>query len=298
MQVSEDERTKDEGEEIRELRRELAEAHALLARTHQGLGTLATTLREVVARQARYERGLNLNSFIAYLLFTVLLGTGFYLLYRGRMVDLADAQEQAARARTEALAEIESARREVAEREEGARKAAELVGLAREGRRAELIARAPELALARLSPVEKQAVDDAVARARTEIVDASFTAGLEAARAQQWKKAVPELRRALGYEPEGTRAAQARYQLGVALLKQGNAEEAARELDAALVAGAERGAPELRYHLASALELAKQTERARTEYTRFADTKPMHPWAQLARRKAGILARMRAVGAQ
>ncbi len=295
MQVSEDEPT---GNDLRELRRDLADTHAQVTKTHHGLVTLATTLKEVVQRQNRADRAVSLNSFIAYVIFTLLLGTAFYMLYRERTSSLAELRRAAAAARTEADTAAEAARRELAEREEGARKAAELMSLATGGRNAELIARAPEAALARLSPVEKQVLDEAIKRARTETVDAAFNAGMEAARAKQWTKAITELRRALGYEAEGPRAAQAHYQLGVSLLKEGEAEEAARELETALLAGAERGSPELRYHLANAYEVARQPERARTEYTKFADQRPAHPWAMLARRKAAIMARIRQAGAQ
>src|SRR6266568_3187351 len=56
----------------------------IATRTHNAVATLAASLKEVVTRQQKYERGLNLNSFVAYLLFTVLLGGGFALLYRSR----------------------------------------------------------------------------------------------------------------------------------------------------------------------------------------------------------------------
>ena len=42
--------------------------------------TLAQSLKEVVERQDRYERGLNLNSFVAYVLFTILLGNSIVLI--------------------------------------------------------------------------------------------------------------------------------------------------------------------------------------------------------------------------
>lgn len=278
-------------EELKELRRDLAEAQATATRTHHALTTLSTTLKEVVERQDKYERGLSLNSFVAYALFTVLLGGGFYFLYRGASKRLAEVQTIAEKARLDAVHDAEAARKELATREEGAKKAAELLALVKDGKRAELIARAPELANARVSQVEKEVIEEAAAKAKADIVDQSFAAGSEAARLQQWKRAETELGRALGYEGDSPRAIQARAQLGVAMLKLGDLEPAARELDAAIAGGAERTVPELRYYLATALEQAKQAERARVEYTKFADSKPMHPWAQMARRKAAILAR-------
>src|SRR5687768_15050468 len=88
-----------EERDVRELKRELAETHSLIARTHNSVTTLAASLKEVLARQDRYERGLNLNSFVAYVLFTVLLGGGFFLLYRSRTRSLESDLLSAARKR-------------------------------------------------------------------------------------------------------------------------------------------------------------------------------------------------------
>jgi TolA-binding protein len=285
LPVSPDERT------ASDLRREIAEAQALAARTHAAVTTLTATLKDLVTRQDRYERGLNLNSFVAYVLFTVLLGTGFYLLYRSRAEALVGDRDAALRARGEAVAGAAAARAELEEREAGARKAAELWALLQEGRRSDLIARMPELAGARVSPVERQVLEQGALRARAELVDASFAAGLDAAKAQQWKRAATELSRALTFEDQGPRAIQMRYHYGVALLKQGDAEEALKQLEAALAGGEKVGGPEARFHLAAALEATKQLDRARAEYVAFSQGNWYHPLAPVARRRAAEILR-------
>jgi hypothetical protein len=104
---------------------------------------------------------------------------------------------------------------------------------------------------------------------------------------QQWKRAASELKRALTYEDQGPRALLMRYHYGVALLKQGDGEEAAKQLDVAVAGGVEKsGGVEARYYLAAALDMIKQPERARAEFLRFADGHWNHPWAPSARRKA------------
>src|SRR5262245_56654008 len=119
---------------LADLRRDIAEAHAITTRTHNALTTLATTLKDIVERQTRYERGINLNSFVAYTLFTVLLGGGFYMLYRSRAENLLADRDAALRARAEAVAETERARKDLAARELGSKKAAELWALLAEGK--------------------------------------------------------------------------------------------------------------------------------------------------------------------
>jgi TolA-binding protein len=278
--------------EYGEIRRDIAEAHAVATRTHNAVATLAASLKEVVTRQAKYERGLNLNSFIAYILFTVLLGGGFYLLYRSRSGQLAAERDAALRKQSEAAEDAATVRRDLAARDEADKKAGAFYGLLKDGKKADAIAQWPDLQKEKLGPVEQQVLQEGVARARTEIVDAGYTAGVEAVRGEQWKKATSELKRALTYEEEGPRAAQMRYFYGVALTKQGDYQEAVRQLETAMTGGVEKNVgPDVRYYLAMALDLGKQLERARTEYLKFADAHPNHQWAMWARHKAAEIAR-------
>jgi tetratricopeptide (TPR) repeat protein len=277
-----------------ELRRDIAEAHGVANRTLNSVSTLAASLKEVVVRQEKYERGLNLNSFVAYLLFTVLLGGGFYLLYRSRAGQLTAERDAALHKQAEAAEDAAAVRRELAARDDADRKAAAFYALLKDGKKADAIAGWPDLQKVKLAPVTAQILEEGVARARAEIVDGAFAAGVEAAKGEQWKKAAIELKRALTYEEEGPRAAQMRYYYGVALTKQGDYQEAGRQLEAALAAGVEKNVgADARYFLAMSLELGKQLDRARSEYLKFADAHPNHQWAMWARHKAAEIARAR-----
>ena len=276
-----------EPSELRLLHREIAEAHAVASRTHNAVAILGASLKEVIARQDRYERGLNLNSFVAYAIFTILLAGGFSLLYRARAGRLVMDRDQATRQRDAAVAEAETVRAKLAVREQAEEKALGFWQLLDEGKKAEALASYPDVVREPLSVVEALVFQRAVGRARAEIVDAGFAEGLEAFRAVQWKRASGALKRALAYEEEGPRAAQIRYYYGVTLHKQGDYAEAARELELSIAGGAERTiGPDARFYLASAFELLRQTDRARTEYEKFASTRPTHPFAGVARRKA------------
>jgi TolA-binding protein len=281
----------DDRPDLREVRREIAEAHALASRTHNAVASLAASLKEVVGGKSRLERALNLNSLVAYILFTVLLGGGFALLYRTRVDALQGDQIRAMRERDDAVAEAFSLRQAKEKRDEAARKAFDYYQLVRDGKREQAIARYHEIAGADLSQVEAQLFQDAHARARVDLVNQGEAAGLEAFRAEQWKRAAGELKLALTYEDEGPRAARMRYHFGVALHKQGDYQEAARQLELAIAGGAERtvGA-DARFFLAGALEMLRQLERARVEYLKFADGHPGHPLLGTARRKAAELA--------
>lgn len=273
-------------EELREIKRELAETHGIATRTHNAVATLTGQLKEVVQAKDRYERGLNLNSFVAYLLFTVLLGGGFYLLYRSRAERLVADRDAAIQARDLAVAERRKDRDTLTRREEAERKAGDFLQLVRDGKRVEVIKRWPEVKPLALSEVERAVFEESVERARAEIVAEGYAQGLAAYRAEGWKRASKELQIALAYAADGPDAAKMRYYYGVALHKQGDYAEAALQLEKAIAGGAERtDGSDARFFLASAFEMLRQLDKARAEYQRFADGQPMHPMRMTALRK-------------
>lgn len=278
--------------EVDSLRLRLDDQAAVIRRTHAVVTGLAESLGKVVASQRRRERGINLNSFVAYTLFTLLLGSGFFALYSTRAGALVEARNEAVEAR-----EAAHVRNRVLEDEIAARKAAEEAALGyyellREKRHTEAVARYGELERQRLTPTEAALFADGVERAKSELVDAGYLTGLDAFRAGDLDKAVGELRTALAYEDAGPRAAQMRYYLGISLFKQGDFEAAARQLELAVAGRVEQsGGADVRFHLAAALERLGEIEQARVEYDRYASAHPRTPLAVAARRRAAQLSR-------
>lgn len=271
---------------LKELRREVAESHAVVVRTSNAVTTLASSLKEVIQRQNRYDRGLNLNSFVAYVLFTALLGGGFYMLYQTRADRLVTERDQAVRARQTAVDEAQAARKELEDRDAAQRKALDYWQLVVSSKREEAIARYGEVVHERLSPVESQVFQQSVQKARAELVDGGYAEGLEAFQGQQWKRASAALTRALKYEDEGPRAAQMRYYLGVAQVKLGDYAEASQRLELAIAGGVDRTiGGDARFFLATAYEALRQWDKARGEYEKFATGRPQHLLAGQARRK-------------
>jgi TolA-binding protein len=277
--------------QLRDLRRDVAEAQTVAIRTGNAVTTLAASLKEVVQRQSRYDSGLNLNSFVAYVIFTALLGGGFYMLYDTRAARLVDERNQAIRQRQQAVDEAAEARQELAARDAAQRKALDYWQLLASGRREEAIAKYGEITHERLTPVEQQVFQLSVTKARAEIVDGGYAEGLEAFQQQQWKRASAAFKKALSYEDEGPRAAQMRYYHGAALAKLGDKAETARPLELAIAGGVERSVgPDARFLLGGCYEALRQYERARVEYDKFATGHPQHGLAGVARRKNAELA--------
>jgi tetratricopeptide (TPR) repeat protein len=273
------------------LRRRLDDHGVVQRKTQQALAELAESVGKLVVSQRRRERWLNVNSFGAYLLFTLVLGGAFLTLYRSRARDLVRGRDAAVTERDAARARAQTLEGQLAARDQGSERAHAYFKLLQEGKRVEAVSRYGELDPAALTPTEREVLAAGQKKAREELVDAGYLGGLDAAKVGDHAKAIAELKKALAYEEEGPRAAQMRYYLGVALVKTGEPDKARRELELALAGRVEQtGAVDARYWLASGLEAAGELALARTEYDRFASAQPQHPLSVSARRKAMTLA--------
>ncbi len=277
------------------LRRKLDEQGAMVRRNQLALTELAESVGKLVVSQRTRERRFTLNSFVAYLLFTVLLGGGFFMLYQSRAGELVAARDRAESDRAVASERATALAAQVEAREQAAHAAHAYWQLLRDGKRSEAIAQYADVQGAELTPTEREIFAEGEKKARAEMVDAGFLAGLDAFRAGKLADAASELRRALAYEEEGTRAAQMRYYLGVSLVKggkPGDAEDGTKQLELALAGRIDKaGVVDARYWLAVGLEALGRLDEARAEYDRFATAQPQHPLSVGARRKSAALAR-------
>src|SRR5689334_10171215 len=109
--------------EVEALRRRLDDHGALLRKMQTQVGQLAESLATIVSTGRRRERTLNLNSFVAYVLFTVLLGGGALLLYRTRVDELVAARDRAVTERTALSERARQLQEEMAGRDDAAQRA-------------------------------------------------------------------------------------------------------------------------------------------------------------------------------
>lgn len=278
--------------EVNDLRTRMDESTATARKTQVAVAALAESLEKVVAQGRRGHRILNLNSFVAYFLFTVLLGGGFFVLYNQRADSLVKARDIAVQDKGTLLADIATLKKEISARDKSTKSASDFYKLLRDNRRSEAIARYPEVQKLNLTPTERELFADGVKKARGAIVDAGYLTGLDSFRKKDYDKAVTEMRRGLAYEEEGPRAAQMRYYLGVALFKRAEYQDASRQLELALAGRVEQaGRVDARFYLASCFEQLGKFSDARAEYDKFVSTYPNNALTWVARRKSAQLAR-------
>lgn len=245
--------------------RRRADDQATLLRKHQASVTqLADTVAALVALGKKRNRWINLNSFVAYVLFTMLLGGAMLVVYRSRVRELEAGR---------ALA--------IAERDQ-----------ARAGKGGAPIDHAA--ALAALTPAERALL---AAPAPASVAPAPVATapagddGVAAFKAGAWTEAAAKLDRAIAAAPDAPGAAQLRYYRGVATWKLGDYRAAADQLERALTGTLDATAADARYFFAAALDRLGEVDRARVEYDRFATQYPKNTYAVYARRRSALLAR-------
>jgi TolA-binding protein len=278
--------------DLKDLKIKVADRTDAIDKTLDAASQLARSMEELVARQKHRERLLQANSFAAYLIFTVLLGGGFWLLYNSRAHDLVAARDEAMAAAESAQTQARALQDEKLERKAAAEAATGFYELVRSGRNSEVITAYEKIEKMKLSPAERAAFEDSLKQARSEIIDAGYLAGVDAFRRGDYETAAAELRRGLSYGDEGERAAQMRYYLGISLYRQGSQDEAVRQLELAIAGRVEEaGIQDARFHLANTLMQAGRFDEAREAYAKFAARFPAHRFASLARRKGAQILR-------
>jgi len=275
------------------LRRRLDDQAAQGRKTQVQVGQLADSIGALVAEQRRRSKWLNLNSFVAYVIFTVVVGAGFYALYRSRASELVDARNTARHERDLAAQRADEATAKVAARERADAVAWEAFQLLEAGKRADAAAKLASLGTQPLSRTERAVLAARAHETQVMEVDAALKAAAASFKAGRYGDVIAPLEAALVGEPSGARSGAIHYFLGVAYAKANDLAKATAHLQVAVAADTEHD--DVRFQLASALDRSGHYAKARAEYDQFATAYPQLGLAVYAMRRSATLARMPAV---
>ncbi|MDB4952744.1 MAG: hypothetical protein JWO36_313 [Myxococcales bacterium] len=274
------------------MRRRLDEQAGQTRKTQAQVTQLADSIAALVDMQRKRARSLNLNSFVAYVVFTMLCGGAFYFLYQSRARELVSGRDRAVTERDAAARRADEATAKVVARDAADAKALELYQALAAGKHADP-AKLAELRDAPLSRLERDVLAERAKQAETAQVDGALKAALASFRAGRYGDVVAPLEQALLIETVGPRAAEMHYLVGIAQAKSGVLDKAIAHLQRSLEMDV--ADEDARFQLASALDRAGQWGKARGEYDRFATARPQSPFALFAMRRSATLARMPAV---
>jgi tetratricopeptide (TPR) repeat protein len=275
------------------LRRRLDEQGAQTRKTAAQVQQLADSIGALVAAQRRRSRWLNLNSFVAYVIFTVLLGGAFYFLYLSRARDLVAARDRAVTDRDAATRGLNDATAKLAARDAADAKALDAWQLLEAGKRDAATKRLGELANAPLPKLERDMLAARAKQAELVQVDAALKSAGIAYRAGKFAEAATTLEAALTLQGAAPRLGDVNYQLALAQIKLGVLDKAVVHLQAAVDAAV--ADEDARFQLAGALDRLGQWGKARVEYDKFATAHPQSAWAVPALQRSAQLAHMPAL---
>jgi tetratricopeptide (TPR) repeat protein len=276
------------------LRRRLDEQANQSRKTQTQVTQLAESIGALVQQQRRRSRWLNINSFVAYVVFTMLCGGAFYLLYESRARELVGDRDRVIGERDAAAQRARTATAQLAAREAADATAWDTYQLLETGKREDAAKKLAELSGAPLSRFERTVLEARAKQAEIMQVDAALKGAMSGAKAGRHADIIAPLESALTLESVGPRAALMHYYLGVAYAKTGVLDKAIENLRTAVERDVE--IEDARFHLASALDRAGQWGKARVEYERFATKFPMSSYTAFATRRGATLARAPAVG--
>ena len=272
------------------LRRKLDDQGTQTRKTSAQVQQLADSIAALVGQQRRRATWLNVNSFVAYLMFTLLCCGAFYFVYQSRVHEVVSARDRAATDRDAAVRRADEANAKLAARDVADGKAWDAWQQLEAGKRDDATKRISELKTAPLSRFEHEVLAARAKQAEMMQVDAALRAAATSAKAGKFGEVVVTLEGALNLSGAAPRAGEIHYQIGVAQLRASDVDKAVIHLVAAVEADVID--EDARFQLASALDRVGQWGRARAEYDKFATAHPQHPSAVFAMRRSSTLARM------
>jgi tetratricopeptide (TPR) repeat protein len=272
------------------LRRKLDDQAAQTRKTSAQVQQLADSIAALVGEQRKRSRWLNVNSFIAYLMFTLLCAGAFYFVYQSRAREVVSARDRAASDRDTAVRRADEANAKLAARDAADAKAWDTWQALEAGKKDDALKKLADLKAAPLSKFDHEVLAARAKQAEMMQVDAAMKAANTAFKAGRYGEVVVTLESALNLQGAAPRVPEMHYLIGLAHLRANEIDKAVPQLETAV--GGDVGDEDARFQLASALDRVGQWSKARAEYDRFATAHPQNPSAVLAMRRSATLARM------
>jgi TolA-binding protein len=211
--------SEDNGDELRDIKREIVESRGLIIKTNNLTNALAADLKSISKRQIVFEGRAFWNSAGANLLFVVVV-IGVVKLAWDARIDAVTAETSGSKQKIAKLdKDIEELKRHADERARAESEAAAFYELIRAERRQEVIDGFETIRQKPLSRGELAVFTDAVERARADLSIKSYQLGLDHMRTGRWHEAAQAFEDALKQKETSAHGPSARLNLSRAYRK-------------------------------------------------------------------------------
>jgi TolA-binding protein len=216
----------DINEEIGEIKKEIVESRSLSIRTNNLMNSLAADIKGIAKKQAGYERRMNINGAVAYVLYTVLIFVGLKLAYDWQVSKIEREKEIMGDREKSMKKELAAMKSQRSARATAEKKIEEFYSMIRDGRKEEAINTYDEVIKFPLTEAEQAIFRDKLNSMRAELSLEKYQQGLELARQKKWKEAEELYRTAIALKEDATHISAVRLDLAVSLRMQGRQKEA------------------------------------------------------------------------
>jgi TolA-binding protein len=216
----------DMNEEVQEIKKEIVESRSLSIRTNNLMNSLAADIKAIAKKQAGYERRMNINGAVAYILYTVLIFVGLKLAYDWQVGKIEREKQITLEQQKKLKNELAAMKKDRTARENAEKKIEEFYVMIRDGRKEEAITAYETIMTYPLTEAEKSIFRDKVNAMRAELSLEKYQVGLDLARQKKWTEAEDYYRQAIKLKDDATHIASVRLELAVSLRMQGRQKEA------------------------------------------------------------------------
>lgn len=216
----------DINEEVAEIKKEIVESRSLSIRTNNLMNSLAADIKAIAKKQAGYERKMNINSAVAYVLYTVLIFAGLKLAYDWQVSKIEKEKEITLEKQKRLKNELAAMKKVKHSRDKAEKKIEEFYIMIRDGRKEEAINDYNNVVKHPLTESEKAIFKDKVNAMRAELSLEKYQNGLDLARQKKWPEAEEYYRQAVLLKEDATHIAGVRLELAISLRMQGRQKEA------------------------------------------------------------------------
>lgn len=276
-------------EEIARLREEVVSARNLTIKTENQVRNLTAEIKDIGRTMGQGERRNLLNSFVAYILFVVLIAGGLWLTFQARLEKSQVDRALFQRTEAEYQEQIAALKAELGRWHQIERELLEFERLVKEGKKEEAVAAFSALRRVRFAGL----LEDLVARFKAEVARETFDRGVELFDEGNFAKADEAFTKALEYHADPPYRGELLYRQGMAAIRLKDFPRGAELLRQALThEDLERKyEADASYHLAYAHDRMGEKRTARDLYNRFVRRHGRHPFSSRAKQRFKQLAR-------
>lgn len=210
-----------DGDELREIKREIVESRSLVIKTNHLSSSLSADLKSISKRQQAFEKRSIYTSIASYVLFVAALLFVVKVAWDARLDTDIDVKKRAEARAEKAEAAVKELEQRNAERLQAETSAANFYELVRTGKKRDVISAWDDVRKKPLSRAELAFLGDAVEGARAELSLDSYQAGLDHVRNGRWNEAALSLQESVDLLSDGSHSPSAKLELARVLRRLG-----------------------------------------------------------------------------